>query len=297
MALATDLRTDSKNCADMECFSNYNSYGSLTAHETGWHWLVISGPEESGSQWGSFSFNLSTPPDPPAHDGCEGAVSLPSGSFTIEDDLTAATNRFDPGRDGCPDTPGIIHTSRDVVYEVQLNAGQILDVLMNGDGSWDPQLYLVRDCEEPMGQCVEGGLLEDGACHLRYTAVVDEQLWLVCDSYGVGERPFTLSGSIDSTTGVPTADGTAPLFAAPNPFNPRTEIRFNVAEAGPVSLVVHALDGKVVAKLVDGTRAAGRHSVSWDGRDGAGRLVASGAYVVRMQNASGTETARLTLLK
>lgn len=87
------------------------------------------------------------------------------------------------------------------------------------------------------------------------------------------------------------------LAAAPNPFNPRTVLRFSLPAAGHATLAVHDLAGRRVAVLADGWRDAGENAVAWDGRDTSGRAVASGVYVARLVTAGSTSTARLTLLR
>ena len=69
----------------------------------------------------------------------------------------------------------------------------------------------------------------------------------------------------------------------PNPFNPETAITYDIAKAGIVRLSVYTLTGQHIRTLVDGERTAGTYSVTWDGRDGAGRDVASGVYLCRME--------------
>ena len=54
----------------------------------------------------------------------------------------------------------------------------------------------------------------------------------------------------------------------PNPFNPQTTIRFELAEAGPVTLAVFDAAGRLVRTLI-----ADNGSAAWDGRDGDGRGV------------------------
>ncbi len=83
----------------------------------------------------------------------------------------------------------------------------------------------------------------------------------------------------------------------PNPFNPTTTIAFELAQAGSVRLSVYGVDGRHVADLVDESLAAGAHRAVWRGRDGAGRPVASGTYLVQLRTAAGTFSQRLTLIK
>ncbi|MCH8569214.1 MAG: hypothetical protein LAT67_13145, partial [Balneolales bacterium] len=51
----------------------------------------------------------------------------------------------------------------------------------------------------------------------------------------------------------------------PNPFNPTTQINFTLPESAEVSLDVFNLQGQRVAMLVNATRAAGSHTITFDG--------------------------------
>lgn len=64
----------------------------------------------------------------------------------------------------------------------------------------------------------------------------------------------------------------------PNPFNPETKFVFSLPQAGVVKLNIYSLTGQLVRTLVDGTIAAGRHEISWNGQDQSGRVVANGVY-------------------
>ncbi|MBU2503124.1 T9SS type A sorting domain-containing protein, partial [bacterium] len=109
----------------------------------------------------------------------------------------------------------------------------------------------------------------------------------------------------NDVTGVDDGDGTVPRIAAsrlvgaaPNPFNPRTEIVFETATAGTCDLAIHDLRGRLVRKLVTGEVPQGRHTVVWDGLDEAGQRTPSGLYVARMVTGSGeTSLLKLTLVK
>ena len=69
----------------------------------------------------------------------------------------------------------------------------------------------------------------------------------------------------------------------PNPFNPSTTISFTVPDSRQVELEVFDLLGRRIQLLVDGSLAAGSHSVIWDGSDQVGRRVASGMYLYRLR--------------
>jgi hypothetical protein len=88
------------------------------------------------------------------------------------------------------------------------------------------------------------------------------------------------------------------LFANfPNPFNPSTEIRYDLYASTKVSLVVYNELGQQVRSLVQKRQSAGNYWVEWNGRDDAGREVASGVYFYRLDAGSAVQTRRLMMLK
>ena len=82
---------------------------------------------------------------------------------------------------------------------------------------------------------------------------------------------------------------------APNPFNPRTSIRYELASPGFVRLLVFDVQGRLQRRLVEGSRSAGVHEVVWDGTDESGRPLASGVYYYRMDT-DGFESTRKMIL-
>jgi hypothetical protein len=87
------------------------------------------------------------------------------------------------------------------------------------------------------------------------------------------------------------------LMAQPNPFNPRTTIRFDLPAAGPVRLAVYDLAGRLVRVLVEGEIPAGSHEAVWDGRDQSGRSAPSGSYLARLVAGGKVEGVRLSLVR
>lgn len=70
---------------------------------------------------------------------------------------------------------------------------------------------------------------------------------------------------------------------SPNPFNARTAIQYDLPEAGEVRLVLYDTLGRVLRRLVVGRTEGGVHRAIWDGRDEAGRPVASGVVWCRLE--------------
>jgi hypothetical protein len=82
------------------------------------------------------------------------------------------------------------------------------------------------------------------------------------------------------------------LQTAPNPFNPSTEIRFDLPEATTVRLVVYNTLGRVVERLVEGSLPPGQHRVTFEGTG-----LPSGRYFCRIEAGSFSETRSMTLTK
>ena len=84
----------------------------------------------------------------------------------------------------------------------------------------------------------------------------------------------------------------------PNPFNPRTVIRFNLAESGPVSVLVYDMSGRLVRILIqDEVLAAGPQEVLWDGCDAQGRPAAAGIYLARLGAGGQISTRKMIMIK
>jgi hypothetical protein len=71
----------------------------------------------------------------------------------------------------------------------------------------------------------------------------------------------------------------------PNPFNPKTQIRFDIAKAGHVKLSVFDITGKHVAELVNGDYSTGKYIADFDGAD-----LSSGIYFYKIVIDSYGET-------
>jgi FlgD Ig-like domain len=84
----------------------------------------------------------------------------------------------------------------------------------------------------------------------------------------------------------------------PNPFNPSTEIEFELADESPhVTIVIYDIAGRRVRSLVEGSHPAGKHHVTWDGRDDHGSSVASGVYFAKMSVGAKSYVRKMTMLK
>ncbi len=131
-----------------------------------------------------------------------------------------------------------------------------------------------------------------GSAAIRTIEIVGTQCWIleVCwsgrDIVSAGDGPAVRAGHL-AVLQPP----------APNPFNPMTQIRFELTRAETARIDVIDLRGRVVRTLTQRTLSAGTHQVQWDGTDGGGQRVASGVYVIRLQAGLEVHTQRATLVK
>jgi flagellar hook assembly protein FlgD len=83
----------------------------------------------------------------------------------------------------------------------------------------------------------------------------------------------------------------------PNPFSLSTSIRYEIAEAGKVSLAVYDATGRIVRTLVDESLVAGFYSATWDGRTSEGNPVPNGVYFYRLTSGGNNLTAKTVLMR
>ncbi|MBN1163370.1 MAG: S8 family serine peptidase [Candidatus Krumholzibacteriota bacterium] len=95
-----------------------------------------------------------------------------------------------------------------------------------------------------------------------------------------------------------TARGAARLRANfPNPFNPTTEILFEVSERRRVRLSVHDVTGRLLKVLEDGIFPPGSYRSEWNGRNQGGRKMAAGVYFCVLTTREGKESRKMVLIK
>ena len=83
----------------------------------------------------------------------------------------------------------------------------------------------------------------------------------------------------------------------PNPFNPTTQIAFDLPEQATAKLVVYNLLGQQVNVLTDRYMNAGHHVFDWNGLDSGGKLVASGVYFYELRAGDFVAKKKMLLLR
>ncbi len=80
--------------------------------------------------------------------------------------------------------------------------------------------------------------------------------------------------------------------AYPNPFNPKTVIRYQLSVSSPVTLQIYDITGRLVEELVNGEVVRGYHTLQWDASNHS-----SGMYFVRLKVGGFMQTQKVMLVK
>jgi len=121
----------------------------------------------------------------------------------------------------------------------------------------------------------------DVSGHHGFTSISD--LWLV--------KLSSFTTSIDEY-GVPVES----LSIFPNPVTTSADISFYLKEAGPVTMEIFDMQGRIISTIIDERLSAGTHTLKWNGRDNADSKLADGLYVVKVGTSGYTTTGRIMVV-
>ncbi len=83
----------------------------------------------------------------------------------------------------------------------------------------------------------------------------------------------------------------------PNPFNPETNILYNIKSPVHVTLRIYDVQGQLVRALVNDYQQPGNYSVRWNGLNQNGVQVPSGVYFLRIHAGEESSSQRLVMMK
>ncbi len=107
---------------------------------------------------------------------------------------------------------------------------------------------------------------------------------------------------IPPVVGTTNSAGTIPKQFAlyqnfPNPFNPETIIRYDIAAKGIVSLKIFDILGREIKTLINTEQNPGERSVIWNGENNNGTVVTSGVYIYVLESGDFRVAKKLVFLK
>ena len=149
-------------------------------------------------------------------------------------------------------------------------------------------------------EVLAGDLNGDGAAELVVLGRNEDGGTLGAWGVPGGAFVFINQGSPPTAVAVESATPSAFVLGAnyPNPFNPATTIPLSVPDgAETVDVGIYNLLGQLVRQVWSGPLAAGDHRLTWDGRDGQGQPVASGAYLYQVRVGEQLRTRKMVKLE
>jgi hypothetical protein len=113
----------------------------------------------------------------------------------------------------------------------------------------------------------------------------------------LGQKESILNYSIE----IPKDEVTPKAFSLdqnfPNPFNPTTQINYEISKLGSVELIIYDLLGNQVLKLVNRIQTPGQKSVQWNGKDKLGINVGTGIYFYTLNLGNQSKTKKMIYMK
>ena len=83
----------------------------------------------------------------------------------------------------------------------------------------------------------------------------------------------------------------------PNPFNPETNISFQLPTNETVKLEIYNILGEKIKTLVKDNLNAGYYNFLWNGYDEAGAKMSSGIYIYRVQIGTFIQSKKMLMMK
>jgi hypothetical protein len=161
-----------------------------------------------------------------------------------------------------------------------------------------PDAYIIGRASTPGGDALGGRIAPAGDVDgdgrdeflvSNYFADTDHMVWL-CKYTGpdgvAGEPEFKIQNSEFKI-----------YQNAPNPFGQITNIKYQIAKSGQVSLNVYNIAGQLVRALVDENKKMGSYEVEWNGRDNRGQRVSNGVYIYKLNMEGKCIAKKMTLLR
>jgi hypothetical protein len=148
---------------------------------------------------------------------------------------------------------------------------------------------------------IDGNLVQENYTETDYTIT-----YLPVGNHTFGVKALYVNGieseiaQINFTGGTSNDDNTLAkpfLNSYPNPFNPTTNISFNLKKDSKVNLSIFNVKGQKVNDLINENKKAGNHSLIWNGTNQYGKTLPTGVYFVRLKTEFDERTTKILMIK
>ncbi|MCD6594445.1 T9SS type A sorting domain-containing protein [bacterium] len=257
--------------------------------------------------WGVYSYNSATDaydyaPAIYAGEGYWAYITLPSGYSSASIDVKASWLKAGEYKDPL---------SADDIANLDIDGAKLV-LAVQSDATNSPDRNLDWLLPPALVNETHSAYLLDDNMQLMRDVRPDAEWTLVLtkDALVKTDRTIAANGIIieDSkmlaagTYKVTFSGGALPKMLAlhqnnPNPFNPVTDITFDLPKDSDVKLEVFNMLGQRISSLIDGDIAAGTHSVRWNGKDSNDKDAATGVYFYKLTTDGQTLTRKMILLR
>ncbi|HPG39104.1 MAG TPA: FlgD immunoglobulin-like domain containing protein [bacterium] len=174
------------------------------------------------------------------------------------------------------------------------NLGYILEKQVEGNNSWVVAAsYKTDDALKGKGNTT---VRQNYSYTDSYVQSDKTYTYRLYDVNKQGVKSLKQSAVVRVNVVIPKTTDLLPSY--PNPFNPETTIRYDLAQDATVDLFIVDILGRTVATLIDGQKVqAGSWDIRWNGVNDAGNKIASGAYLVIFKAGSVTKVNKVVLLR
>ncbi|MCK4655097.1 MAG: T9SS type A sorting domain-containing protein [Candidatus Cloacimonetes bacterium] len=177
--------------------------------------------------------------------------------------------------------------------EDYVTAIERLEVIINNPPSNDELIYAMIDEGYCYLQLEEGGLRDIPAVCTVKPRSFDEYQRIVQEL----ENELLFFSQPENNEQVVQANLIILHGNYPNPFNPSTNISFDISSESDVSITVYNVKGQKVTMLVDKHFENGSHTVTWNGKDSNNKSVSTGIYFYKISAGKETQVKKMLLLK
>jgi hypothetical protein len=144
---------------------------------------------------------------PPANDDCAGAaaggfrIGPDPGTVVVSGSTEGAAADYPLSAAGCT---GFVQSAPDVVWIVEVPAGHRVHAVMDAAGDWDDTLFLVDDCANPEGTCLDGDRAFPDGSTVTWTndGAAPREVKLIATGHGTEAGDLAITATIEPAVGL-----------------------------------------------------------------------------------------------